>query len=311
MKISGPVSVHVLKHGEKYIVLWGDVHGEKTKMCRCSDTDKTCMLITTFIKQLQDKFDLFIESPWYSSNEKYRLIGKKFVEANVISMMTNTFYEDMYFHRKNNKLTRVHFTDIRRESKIRPLTHVIDQLIAILFNNKNVKDTSFIYTLQEYDTVKKIKNFVDSLVNDKEHKIWKQLNKLNIDDQKIVKKFHKDMCDKLMTTTKAYDKSHYDLFYVFKLDYRNDLLHVLDNLLLWLSYLKDIYTICRMLHYLRKTNLVMTYDGNYHTDVYRLFFNSYLPQTQLIWSCNEKKNYKRCVNLPIQIARRISPMTPF
>ena len=308
MKISGPVSVHVFKHGDKYIVLWGDIHGDKRKMCQCSNNNKSCILITTFIKQLQDKYDLFIESPWYSTNEKYRLIGKKFVETNVISMMTNTFYDEMYFHGKHSKQSRIHFTDIRREAKIRPLTNVIEKLIAILFNNQNVKDTSFITTLKKYNTTKNIIDFVDELMNDKEHKVRKQLDKLTIIDQKVVMKFHKVMCAELLRTTKSYDKSHYNLFHVQKVDYREDLLNVLDNLLLWLSYLKDLYTICRMLYYLQKTKLVMTYDGNYHTETYLLFFRSYLPQTHLLWSFNENK---RCVTLPLNIAHQISPRTLF
>lgn len=311
MKISGPISVHVLQHGDKRIVLWGDRHGDRTQYCRCVETmqnNKTCMLISSFIKNIEDKYDLFIESGWYSKGEKRHLVGKKFVEVNAISNMANTFYHEMYFHGRNNKKHRVHFTDIRREKTIRPLTNIIDNLMSILFHNKNIDDYSFIKTLQKYSTVKQLRIFVETLVNDKTHKIGKQLIKLSQEEQRIVGRFHKDMCRTLLETTQKYDDSHYQLFNIHKNDYTKDLLSIFNNLLIWLSYLKDIYTICRMLYYMKKTNIIMSYDGDYHTQVYKDFFTLYYPHTRTIFT---KKGIKRCITLPLQIARQISPNTMF
>lgn len=307
MKISGPVSVHVLKYGNKHIVLWGDKHGDKQHYCQCRE-HKHCMFVTTFIKNIKDNYDLFIESPWYSKEEKRSLIGKKFDDVNAIREMANTFYQEMYFHRRKNTINRVHFTDIRTEKTIRPMTNVINQLMAILFKNKDVSDVSFIKTLQQYRSVKQIKQFIDDIINDTNHKVWKQIHKLSQDKQRLVRRFHKDMCRHLLVSTQAYDKSHHELFHVQKDNYTNDLLVIFDNLLIWLSYLKDIYTISRMLYYLQKTTLIMSYDGDYHTRIYLYFFQSYLPETKTIWSFSSKK---RCVNLPISIARNMFPTTAY
>jgi hypothetical protein len=306
MKISGPISVHVIKHGNKYIVLWGDRHGDKKQYCRCNVESQACMFISTFIKRIQDKYDLFIESPWYSRAEKHELIGKQFVDVNAMRTMANTFYQDMYFHGKNNKKNRVHFTDIRTEKTIRPLTTVINQLMAVLFENEELDDLSFIETLKEYKSVRKIKAFVDVVVNDDNHKIGKQISKLSRSDHRLIKRYHKDACQSLLVNTKEYDYGHHQLFHEDKDDYTRDMLIVFENLLLWLSYLKDIYTISRMLYYLQKTNLVMSYDGDYHTQVYANFFRSYYPNTKEVWSFRSKK---RCVDVPVAIAREFCPST--
>jgi hypothetical protein len=306
MKISGPISVHVIKRSNKYIVLWGDRHGDKKQYCRCHAENPACMFISTFIKRIQDNYDLFIESPWYSSAEKQDLIGKQFVNVNAMRTMANTFYQDMYFHGKNNKKNRVHFTDIRTEKTIRPLTSIINQLMGLLYDGQELDDLSFIETLQKYKSVRMIKAFVDIVVKDGNHKIGKQITKLSRGDQKVIKRFHKDMCKTLLVKTKEYDYGHYQLFHRDKNEYTADMLVVFENLLLWLSYLKDIYTISRMLYYLPKTNLVMSYDGDYHTQVYANFFTSYYPDAHEIWSFKSKK---RCVDVPVAIAREFCPNT--
>lgn len=308
MKISGPISVHVIKHGNKYIVLWGDKHGDKKHYCRCNAESQTCMFISKFIKEIQDKYDLFIESPWYSNAEKRDLIGKQFVDVNAMRSMANTFYEDMYFHGKQNKRSRVHFTDIRTERTIRPLTTILNQFMAILFDNIELDDFSFVETLKQYKSVRKIKAFIDIVINDENHKIGKQLNKLSRNDQRLIKRFHKDTCKTLLVLTKEYDYGHHQLFHENKKDYTKEMIVVFENLLLWLSHIKDIYTISRMLYYLRKTNLLMSYDGDYHTQVYARFFRTYYPNTDDIWSFRSKK---RCVDVPIAVARQFCPKTSF
>lgn len=308
MKISGPISVSILRHENKYIVLWGDKHGDKKSFCRCPSYSSKCTLISSFLKDINDKYDLFIESPWYSKDEKHKLVGKKFMEVNAISTMHNTFFEEMYFHGQQRKKHRVHFTDIRKEKSIRPLTHIIDSIDEILFGQWQIKDYSFVETLKQYTTIKKLHTFVNHVLNDSNHKIFKQLNKLPRIQQQVIHRFHRDMCKQLMKTTKEYDKSHYQLYHVNKnaVDYMGDLAVIHRCLLLWLSHLKDIYTLARMLHFMKKSNIIMSYDGDYHTQLYNYFFVNYLHHTLHIWSFNKGK---RCVEIPSAILQQIFPLT--
>jgi hypothetical protein len=308
MKISGPISVSVIQHESKYIILWGDLHGDKKGFCRCQSNNSKCTLLSSFLTAVKDKYDLFIESPWYSKDEKQKLVGKKFVNVNAISTMHNTFFEAMYFHEQHRNKHRVHFTDIRKEKSIRPLTHIIDSIDEILFGQWQIKDYSFVETLRQYTTVKRLHKFVNSLINNNNHKIFKQINKLSRDKQLLLKQFHRDICKQLIDTTHEYDYSHYQLYHVEKktVDYMGDLAIIHRCLLLWLSHLKDIYTLARMLYFMNKSNVIMSYDGDYHTQLYNHFFVNYLHRTRHIWSFNKGK---RCVEIPSAILQQIFPLT--
>ncbi len=311
MKISGPVSVCILKHDDKHIILWGDKHGDKRSYCRCKGNQKDCKFISAFVLEIKDRYDLFIESPWYSQEEKRQLIGKQFVEVNAMRAIANTFFQDMYFHRINSKATskRVHFTDIRTENTIRPLTDVVNAIMNIVYGVSDTQgNLSWIETLQKYSTTQKLKRFVNHIMKDKEHKIHKQILKLPRGEQQLVRKFHKDMCRMLLSSTRAYDNSHYRLFNVEQKDYTEDMLNVLNNLLIWLSHLKDIYTICRMLFYMHKTHIVMSYDGDYHSQVYKFFFTEYLSRTTQVYE--HKSSNTRCVVIPSHYLHEVFPKTP-
>ena len=307
MKISGPVSVTILQVGNNHIIIWGDIHGDKRQYCRCQVNNKNCQLIASFLRRVQDNYDLFIESPWYTQEERNDLLGKQFVEVNALRSIANTFFQEMYFHGKTNKHTRVHFTDIRTERKIRPLTDIINNLITLLYEATPTDDYTFIHTLQQYDTTDKLYRFVDGIINDTTHKIYKQLNKLTEFEQKTLIRFHQDMCRTLLTQTKTYDKSHYHLFHTQKNNYYNDILNVFNCLLLWLSHLKDVYTICRMLYYMNKNRVIISYDGDYHTQIYNKFFTKYYPNTKTLWQYGFNT---RCVSIPQHILRKVFPNTP-
>jgi hypothetical protein len=312
MKISGPVSLSILRHDDKYIILWGDKHGDKRSYCKCKGNSKNCKFISTFIREIKDHYDLFIESPWYSQEEKRQLIGKQFVDVNAMRGMANTFFQDMYFHRTHSKAAskRVHFTDIRTEKTIRPLTDVVNAIMNIVYGATDTQgNLSWIETLQKYNTTHKLKRFVNNIIHDKKHKIFKQLSKLPRNEQGLVRKFHNDMCKMHISTTRAYDNSHYRLFHGEQKDYTDDMLNVLNHLLIWLSHLKDIYTICRMLFYLQKTRIVMSYDGDYHSKVYEFFFTKYLPRTEKVYE--HKNSGTRCVAFSLHHLYDIFPQTQF
>jgi hypothetical protein len=170
----------------------------------------------------------------------------------------------------------------------------------VILNKPGDVDWNFWKTLQYYPTVKSLNKFVDTFVKDKSHKIYKQIQKLPKQEQLAIKMFDKDVTRKLLKITKIYDQSHEKLFNG-KWDI-NDLLNIISNLILWLSHAKDIYTIARMLHYMKQSKLIMSYDGDYHKRQHELFFTQYLPGGQTIYTYQSKK---RCVTIPRNEAKTV------
>jgi hypothetical protein len=137
------------------------------------------------------------------------------------------------------------------------------------------------------------------------HRIRKQVLKLNSKDVKSIMRFHKHRCGEIQKETMDYDKCIRNILKIGHVDvHKEDALEIFYALLLWTSHLKDIYTLSRMLFYIRNkgAKTVVAYDGASHTMTYKRFFIEFVDNVMLIHEDNhiddDNKRTRRCVSLP-------------
>jgi hypothetical protein len=339
-RISGPIIVYAIKKDDKNILLFGDQHGNREGVCKkCVSTFK-CSYITEFFKQLKTSTDVFIESPWLSNNDKKKM--KPTLPFDVISNVVNNEFINMYEHTRKEHNIRTHYTDIRTDMNLKTLVDIMMTMYDLFIGNKeNKKEHSVnIDFFNHFKTTKNIKEFIDLLIlsddyrtslekcineplfrkilhvesltaspevqKKKIHRVRKQILKLTQEYKKALLRFHNDRCKELMQETNDFNITTKKIKIQTTIS-REDALIVFHTLLLWLSHVKDIYTLARILYYLDKTNTIISYDGGMHSMIYKRFFTDYIKGTKLLYEVNKlnAKRVSRCVTLPYQYIKTI------
>ena len=313
LKISGPISVAVMKVNNKYIYLFGCKHTDNKGLCvKCVEA-KNCVFITDFIENLEHS-DVFIESAWVAEE------SKKNVEiaspTSVLHTIRARYHDNLYTH-KIHPTIRFHYADVRFTSPLYSLVKIVFDLLShdntfdvaltsqfldpkkikgladIIVKSDNYQQS--IFNEFETETAKKLidTSFLPDKKQNGTHKIRKQILKLPKTKQQVLLKYHKDRIEHILVLYKQEIK---------KQPVNNVFIVIFDGILPMISHLMDLYLLARVQFYMKKKDSqnIVTYTGQQHTSNYITFFTKYLKGTKFLHhDDNEKsKRIKRCVSIP-------------
>jgi hypothetical protein len=302
-KVSGPVSVYALRYNDKNIILFGDWHESTKQLCKPCKTD--CVSVTNFFDKLKPHSDLFIESYYNSSIDFYAY------NQDVISNVNLKNFDKMHSHnRQIHNNIRAHFSDIRSEKNLAIFYNTLSYYIlklnkgykheqiqnlnmlsymtwcdsntkfkkcidVMLFSDDYIKDMSFVIP-QEYNHYFTDKTQLKTLKGKKVTRLRKEFSEIPETYQKLIVQFHNDIIPKLLKKTKQFDKVMLKSTKGIHLLSNTDANVIILTLMSFLSYIKDVYTITRMLRYINRTNTIVSYDGASHSQTYAYFFKKYM-----------------------------------
>jgi len=148
-KISGPVSVCILKDSEKQIMLFGDYHFAESNVCMpCNKPDEKCLTIDNLFELLftrtKRNVDFFIESPFVSKEsdvehifEQEQRIGE--IIGNLINKFGNCLVSKKSDEcKKLYPTTRLHYIDLRYGEQYVEKLSIFYQLATTFCNDINV-----------------------------------------------------------------------------------------------------------------------------------------------------------------------------
>lgn len=304
--VSGPVSVYIFKINNKNVFLFGDIHTNQLVQ------SKKSVPITSFIDELPNTTDLFLESPYKTKQSKNEL--PDYESSSVMTTLYNHYKKKMYLHKRKNDKSRVHFTDIRQGTDLEFFMDTADSLIeSLIKNEEQIKIDKLKNLFSIFPTMSKIVQYINLVVlsndiknksetllpdfdnldmvtnlpntNHKVHRIRKQILKLDKSLQYLLIKYHKDKCKNISNQAVIYNriiKNAIKHNYVLN---QRDALDLLVIMMSWNNHMKDMYTLARMLYYIFNGNdNIISYDGNQHTLNYVEFFERYMNKdTKLIY----------------------------
>jgi hypothetical protein len=333
VKISGPVSVGVVSLYDKQIFLFGDIHTMSKGLCPKCTEDKKCFYLTEFIDSLKN-VDVFIEEGWFDADTKYLMKNAPSSSESVLHNVRAKYKDYLYgFKVQPNK--RFHYTDIRQERTLFPLTRLVlyfefkdiqnitedDLTLALQFTDAKYLQKFVDIIVRSDDYTKSIKSLFNAPIakrfflsnpfssnkqNSKIHRIRKQILKLPKTQQQKLLRFHKDRC---LDITNSYNQilSKCNKVIDNSVDFVDLIVKIInDGILPMLTHLMDMYLLARLLYYVKKkdTKQILTYTGSMHTDNYVTFFTKYMKEeSKLLYQEDntESKRIKRCVSLPANI----------
>lgn len=334
LRISGPELIHVSTVNEKTIILFGDEHNSIIGKCK-KCIKNNCLLIDEFLNKLEPNSDIFIESPWKLQTYE----PKK--TADFISKIQKKFNNKLYKHKNINNENRFHYTDIRTEPNIsivyntlhiyyhqieeqkysflnviydfKTINHFVDYL------NACIKSRNFIATIQKHFGKEYIdKNSLTSLpLNTKRtiHRIKKQLIKLSKKDKQFLMKFHDDRIKELLKQPFSIEYENNRNIVISKETIKGPYAaRVFQVFFHFMAHLMDMYHLSRMLYYIHKTKILVSYTGSDHTHRYIHFFQRFYKSKTLHYNDKSEQtddlSNKRCIDIPIQIAKTLIQQSP-
>lgn len=304
IRISGPEEVYIFDNGQKYIILFGEDHGNEFF---ASDGLVT---MVDFLEQCNN-VDVFLEAAWVSQGDKAKYKADN-IETydNTLTVLKNTYHKELYTHnRLNTNNKRFHFTDIRIEPNLSRLW-----LFSYSLQQPKEEDTIFILNIiYDFSTATKLIDYMDACVTSdnfpksiqsifgKEdsdyyivrksltslpsqktkvkllHRIKKQIELLHDDKKRLLLQYHKDNLDtmKMEPFFTKYDENRN----IILKDENIRSKHVVGVKHLFgymLRHLMDMYHLARMLCYMDKQTHLISYTGSYHTNSYKIFFKKYM-----------------------------------
>lgn len=301
------------------------------------------MFITEFIDTLPRPTDFFIESYWVSDKDKHRVPMHEPVD--IMTTVFNHYKDVLYSSRGRVPTLRAHYTDVRSMSDLSFFMTIIisiwpfldyvytqnkdiENLPEFIDNFKNMKTlVKFINLIVSSDDyVKDIKALIqpgqvcDILTSDSitttapgdskrtVHRIRKQILKLNEKDRRCLLSYHRSKCRVISKDETMLTNARIKM--MKKLSYCDsyDKLYVHETLLAYMTHLMDIYTIARMMYYIRTSDSksIVSYAGATHSGAYMQFFQKYWAKEatvihQHVESVHAKS--KRCVSIPKEIIK--------
>jgi hypothetical protein len=326
-RLNGTVSAVVYKLDNGcHIVFFGDDHDDKSESCETCELPEGCMDVKDFLDSLKYPADVFVESAWYSREDKVEKARKRKKKAvggnpNFLQDVIDHFAVKMYNPSKSmSKLFRVHHSNVRQGSKVLHLTVLSDIVIKLI--EKTISDDDVKEFYSHFESLSKLTEYVDKFVkvdddykeaivnmfanNSKAylergqrggvaHRIRKQIQKLPEKTQTELLQFHDFQCkaiEKRFAKSFVRTKTHKTLLSV---------------LLLYISHLMDMYLLARLLFYAKPDSTIAAYTGSSHTTAYTLFFDKFYsdPCTKLFAKPQNTPKVTRCLELPVDIAHQL------
>lgn len=334
LRISGPELIYVFTLDDKHIVLFGDEHNDT--LGKCKKCTKNCLRIDAFLERLQPNSDVFVESPWVMQSNKYKVSHHPATRTDdFLRLVRKTFSRNLYTH-KQTATTRFHFTDIRLE----PNVFILDELSYIYHLNSEEDKYYFLNTIYDLTDANVLFKYADACIFSKRfakditdilgkdyvvkqaltslpgkkrkniHRIAKQIYKLPIGEQLFMYDYHKRKMLSMREQDYVKEYTH-NRRIVLEEDKITGpyVARVHQFLFSMLVHLMDMYHLARMLHYMKKSNVIVSYTGSQHTHAYMEFFKTYYNIKMVHENDKSHQNVdmskKRCVDIPLDIASLI------
>lgn len=332
LRVSGPtyVAIFHVPTSNKYIYLFGDIHGDKKGLC--DGRDRT--FVTKFIDNLTKPLDVFLESYWVTSHDKTHVPQHK--AADVMTTVFNHYRNAMYATSHRLPALRVHYTDIRTSPNLSYFMNMVNSIILNLTQSRSKHMPNINELVAFFPTGRAIVKFLNVVLlsNDyvnamesllgKEgaapfvnpelltnvprkknrtiHRVRKQILKLTPTDRRMLLLYHRRKCDEILAKTKAYDTHIANIKVTLRFD-DHDQVVILETLMAFMTHIMDMYALSRMIHYIRGDGkTLVSYAGVMHTQNYVDFFAKYW-QTEATLVHHEdgqkRARQRRCVNIPL------------
>jgi hypothetical protein len=357
-KISGPVASYALKIGDKNIVLFGDWHESKDEQCSPCNTNCIYIVdLLKKMKPKSDLFieSKIHSSQWHLKrvepkdvltdiiNTNFQKMfahkgkaieGVKIHYSDIRTLFAFAPFQHMYWYlvykygHKENEKTIAHLNSLAVISWCDTLDKLKQFIDLMLLSDDYIFDVS---NLIPKKVLKHFTHKYDMMIYQRKYitRLRKQCLSLTKEHQQLLVRFHEDTCKALKQKHKQYDIAMKELIHHYtelpqsreapqKEPKLADVNTVAFALLIWGSHVKDLYTLARMLHYLDKSNNIISYDGAAHSKTYALFFKKYMKGKLL----HKEHNYKhinmfnlkislfkgkefRCVHLPKKVVKEV------